>query len=272
MLIAHISDTHIAGPGQKTYGIAPMAENLARCVASINALTMAPDMVLLSGDVTNDFSHDQAMRAAKILADLNCPYYLVPGNHDDRDVLWDVFGGTACPTRADGFINYVIEGGAVRIIALDSVASGQSGGQICDTRAAWLREVLARGADQPTVIFTHHPPMKCGVPESDVDGFEGAETLGAIVASHPNIERILCGHIHLLTHARWCGTIVTTAPSMGMQLDLDLTQSSPSKFLLSDPAYLLHHWTPEGRLISHTIQLTNLAGPYDFVQHSALIG
>lgn len=266
MLIAQISDTHIAGPGLKTYGIAPMAENLVRCVQSINGLTMAPDLVLLSGDVTNDFARDEAMRAADILAGLNCPYYLVPGNHDDRDVLWDVFGGAACPARADGFINYVVEGAAVRIIALDSVITGEHGGGICDVRAAWLRDSLARGGDQPCVIFTHHPPIKCGVPETDEDGFEGTEILGSIVADYPNIERILCGHIHLLTHARWCGTVVTTAPSMGMQLDLDLTQSSPSKFMLSDPAYLLHHWTSDGQLITHSVQVAPLGGPHEFVQ------
>jgi len=266
MLIAQISDTHIAAAGLKTYGIAPMAENLTRCVDSINKLTMPPDLVLLSGDISNDFAHDEATHAAEILNRLNCPYYLVPGNHDDRDVLWEVFGGNACPSRPDGFINYVIEGAAVRIIALDSLSVGQSGGEICPQRAAWLRETLAKGGTQPTVIFMHHPPMKCGVPESDLDGFVGADALGDIVATHPNIERILCGHIHLLTHARWRGTIVTTAPSMGMQLDLDLTQSKPSKFLLSDPAYLLHHWIPDGRLITHTIQVSAIGGPYDFVQ------
>lgn len=266
MLIAQISDTHIAGADQKTYGIAPMAENLARCVESINSLTMPVDMVLLSGDVTNDFLLDEAQRAARILEGLNCPYYLVPGNHDDRDVLWDVFGGGACPTRADGFLNYVIDGGALRVIGLDSLSMGQSGGELCQSRTAWLRAALAAGGDQPTVIFMHHPPMKCGVPESDLDGFIGADSFGDIVAAHPNIERILCGHIHLLTHARWRGTVVTTAPSMGMQLDLDLTQSKPSRFLLSDPGYLLHHWIPEGQLITHCIQLNDIKGPYDFVQ------
>jgi len=267
MLIAQISDTHIAGPDLKTYGIAPMAENLARCVAHINRLTVMPDLVLHSGDVSNDFQLDEAQRAADILAKLNCPYYLVPGNHDDRDVLWDVFGGAACPARADGFLNYVIEAGAVRVIALDSLDVGESGGMICDTRAAWLRKALATGGTQPTVIFLHHPPMECGVPESDMDGFQGADVLGEIVSGYPNVERILCGHIHLLTHARWCGTVVTTAPSMGMQLNLDLSQSNPSKFLLSDPAYLLHHWIPEGRLITHCIQVNGAQGPFDFVDH-----
>ena len=267
MLIAHISDTHIAAPGLKTNGIAPMAENLERCVDAINALTVPPDAVLLSGDVTNEFTHDEAQRAAGILAALNSPLYLVPGNHDDRDVLWDVFGGGAVPSRTDGFINYVINGLDLRIIALDTVAQGHSGGAFCNTRAVWLRETLADGGDQPTVIFMHHPPLKCGVPETDQDGFDGADELGAVVAEYPNIQRILCGHIHLLTHARWNGTIVTTAPSMGMQLTLDLTQAHPSKFYLTDPGYLLHNWTPEKALITHAVTVQEMDGPYEFCQH-----
>ncbi|WP_457646379.1 phosphodiesterase [Profundibacter sp.] len=267
MLIAQISDTHIAGPGLKTNGIAPMAENLARCVDAINALTMQPDLVLLSGDVTNDATRAEVLRAGEILAGLNSPLYLVPGNHDDRAVLWDVFGGGAVPARADGFVNYVVNGADLRIIALDSVAQGHSGGMFCETRAAWLRAALADGGDQPTVIFMHHPPLKCGVPETDQDGFEGADELGAIVAGYPNIQRILCGHIHLLTHARWNGTVVTTAPSMGMQLTLDLTQAHPSKFYLTDPGYLLHHWTPEKTLITHAVTVREMDGPYEFRQH-----
>lgn len=267
MLIAHISDTHIAGPGLKTNGIAPMAENLARCVDAINTLTVRPDLVLLSGDVTNNLARDEAQRAADTLMRLNSPLYLVPGNHDNREVLWDVFGGGAIPSRADGFINYVINGFDLRIIALDSVAQGHSGGEFCSTRAAWLREALAEGGDQPTIVFMHHPPLKCGVPETDQDGFDGVEELGAIIAGYPNIQRILCGHIHLLTHARWNGTVVTTAPSMGMQLTLDLTQALASKFYLADPGYLLHHWTPEKRLITHAVTVRDMDGPYDFRQH-----
>jgi len=267
MLIAHISDTHIAPLGQKTYGIAPMAENLARCVEHINNLTMMPDLVLITGDLTNDFGRNEADCAAAILKKFECPYYLVPGNHDDREVLWNVFGGKACPTRTTGFINYVINTDDLRIIGLDSLFDGRSGGQFCQSRAAWLRRALAAGGDQPTLLFMHHPPLKCGVRETDEDGFEGAQLLGDIVENHPNIQRILCGHIHLPTHSRWRGTIVTTAPSMGMQLDLDLTQANPSQFLLSNPAYLLHHWTAEKALITHTIDLGALNGPYDFRQY-----
>jgi len=264
MLVAQISDTHITEQGQNTYGFVPMAENLKRCVASINSLTLQPDIVLLSGDVTSDALIKEAEYAARILDDLVCPYFLIPGNHDDRRVLWRIFGDAACPSRSGEFINYVIDGYALRIVAFDSVAAGEPGGEICPARADWLDACLSTGGDQPTIIFMHHPPLKFGVPETDEDGFKGADILGAIVDKYPNIERILCGHIHLLSYANWHGTIVSTAPSMGMQLDLDLTQAKPSEFLLSAPAYLLHYWTPEMQLVTHSVELNDLNGPYPF--------
>jgi 3',5'-cyclic AMP phosphodiesterase CpdA len=47
MLIAHISDFHIAGWNKKAYGIAPTAENLALCVQ----LIPKPDLVIVTGDI-----------------------------------------------------------------------------------------------------------------------------------------------------------------------------------------------------------------------------
>ncbi|MCD6582291.1 MAG: phosphodiesterase, partial [Desulfuromusa sp.] len=211
MLIAHISDLHIAGWGKKAYGIAPTAESLACCVDHINQLKPEPDLVLVTGDITYSGLLEEVERAASLLGELRYPFYVIPGNHDDLSTLWSVFGGQACPVMDQGFINYVIEGYPIRFIGIDSTVPGEPGGEICDVRAAWLDERLSEVKEQPTIIFTHHPPVKCGVLETDEDGFIGADLLGAVVEKYPNIERILCGHIHLTTHVRWRGTVVSTA-------------------------------------------------------------
>ncbi|KEJ89819.1 phosphodiesterase [Sulfitobacter donghicola] len=264
MLIAQLSDTHISAPGHKTCGVADMAANLRRCVDSINNQDPRPDLVLLSGDVTHSATRIETEHAAEILSALEVPLFVVPGNHDDRKILAEVFGPMRCPTTQTGFMDYVIEGYPLRIIGLDTLNTGQHSGQISPERLDWLKEQLHTKSDLPVVLFAHHPPLKLGVPETDQEEFCGAAHLGELVAAHPNIERFLCGHIHLHTNTGWHGTIVTTCPSIGMQLTLDLKQRNPSQFLLSEPAYLLHHWTADEVLITHPIQLSEMDGPFDF--------
>jgi len=268
MLIAQISDTHIMPPGQKAYGVVPVGELLERTIAHINACVPAVDVVVLSGDVTASGRLEEAQEAARLLAALNCPFYIIPGNHDDRSSLAAAFDEHACPSGFQGFCTYVIEGFDVRLIAMDSTVPGGPGGEICRARAAWLDERLSEDRERPTVIFMHHPPVKCGVLETDMDGFDGADLLADVVEKYTNIERILCGHIHLLTHVRWHGTVVSTAPSMGMQLGLDLTLKRPSEFIVEAPGYQLHYWTPQKDLITHTVFVRDVDGPYPFEEQT----
>ena len=264
MLIAQISDTHIPGWGEKTYGIAPMAENLLRCIDHINQCNPKPDVVLATGDITRAGATEEAEHAASLLAKLQIPFYIIPGNHDDRTILRSAFSELAYPSGYREFSNYVIEDFDVRLIAVDSTMPGIPGGTFCQTRAAWLDTCLSEDKKRPTVIFMHHPPVKCGVLETDVDGFSGADLLGDVVSKYTNIERIMCGHIHLPILVRWRGTVISTAPSMGMQLGLDLTLQRPSEFVLEAPGYQLHFWTPQKDLVTHTVYVREVDGPYPF--------
>lgn len=264
MLIAHISDCHIAGGNKKAYGVAPTAENLLLCVEHINQLTPQPDVVLVTGDITYSGLLEEAERTASLLRALQCPYYIVPGNHDDRSTLWSVFGKNACPGKDKDFLNYVVDGYDIRLIGMDSTLPANPGGEICEARADWLDQQLSVATNRPTIIFMHHPPTKFGVLETDEDGFVGADRLGRVIAGYNNIEAILCGHIHIPAHMRWCGTVITTAQGMGAQLVLDLTLIHPSQFILEPPGYQLHYFTPEKNLVSHTVTVKDVDGPYLF--------
>ena len=266
MLIAQISDLHLAAPGHKTLGIAPMAENLARCNAHINHLSLLPDLVLVTGDLTHNGRSEEMAWAADLLSVLRPPFYVIPGNHDNRTTLLAAFGARACPAVSEAFINYVIESDDLRLIGLDSTLPDASGGEISPEQARWLDERLCEKPDQPTLLFMHHPPVKFGVIETDVDGFDGAERLAAVLEKHPQVQRILAGHIHLSSLSQWRSVVVSTAPSMGMRLFLDLTMELPSAFIPDDPGYHLHYWTPDRRLITHTVQVSVHEGLHSFTE------
>lgn len=51
---------------------------------------------------------------------------------------------------------------------------------------------------------------------------------------------------------------------MGLQLVLDLTLTRPYEFSLEPPGYQLHFFTPEKNLVSHSIIVKDIDGPYRF--------
>ena len=70
------------------------------------------------------------------------PVFVIPGNHDSRDLLRAAFGADGYLPK-DGFLQYAIEDYPVRLVALDTHIPGEGGGELCDERLAWLDRTLA---------------------------------------------------------------------------------------------------------------------------------
>lgn len=47
----------------------------------------------------------------------------------------------------------------------------------------------------------------------------------------------------------------------------NLTLERPSQFFLEAPGYQLHYWIPERNLVSYTIYVREVDGPYLFKEH-----
>ena len=146
----------------------------------------------------------------------------------------------------------MIEDHALRIVAVDTLVPGKIGGALCEDRLHWLDKTLAAAPDKPTLVLMHHPPFVTGVDQMDQHGFHGCAALAEIIAHHPQIERILCGHLHRTIESRFAGTIVGTAPSTAHQLVLDLRPGASLRFALEPPGYQLHHWRDGAGLVTHT--------------------
>jgi 3',5'-cyclic-AMP phosphodiesterase len=264
MIIGQISDTHIAEKGRLLYGRVDTAAFLARAVQHLAGLSPRPDVVLATGDLVDAGRPEEYGHLRELLAPLPMPVHLIVGNHDRREALVDQFPDHRYLPRA-GFIQYVVEGFPLRLIALDTLIEGKDGGLICAERLAWLESRLAEAPERPTVIFMHHPPFLTGIHRMDGMGLSGAEDLAAVVRRHPQVERVLCGHLHRPIQVRWAGTVATTAPSTAHQIWLDLRDgTAPLGFTLEPPACQIHLWRPGTGLISHTSYTGELDGPYTF--------
>ncbi len=262
MVIAQISDTHIRAEGLLAYGRVDTAALLARAVDYLCRLDPRPDVVVATGDLVDQGAPEEYERLRRLLAPLPMPVFLIPGNHDARGPLREVFADHAYLPRDGEFLQYVVDDYPVRLVALDTLVPGRVGGELGPTRLGWLARRLDEAPQRPTVIAMHHPPICTGIPRMDAIGLADGDALGALLERHRQVEAVLCGHLHQPIHTRWRGTVVTTAPSPAHQLALDLRDHGQVRWTLEPPAVLLHVWQPGHGLVTHTAYVGDYPGPY----------
>ena len=135
---------------------------------------------------------------------------------------------------------------------------------MCAQRLEWLALTLATAPQRPTLLLMHHPPFATQIAFMDDIGLAAPEALAQIVAKHPQIERIVCGHLHRPIHARFAGTLACTAPSTAHQVTLDLAHAADGTFTMEPPAYYIHAWTAASGVVTHTAYIGAFSGPYPF--------
>ncbi len=253
MLIAQLSDIHIGfdpeGGRDELNRV-----RLRQVTARLRNLPQPPDMLVLSGDLTE---HGDAQSFADLVEDLGgwpVPVLPMVGNHDTREELLRAFPD--CPSE-DGFIHYAVEQDGLRILVLDTFEPVRHGGAFCPDRAHWLAAQLAAYPNTPTLVLMHHPPIVSGIDWMDPAPDEAWITRFAdAIAGHGQIRAIHCGHLHRTTNASFRGVPLGIAPSVAPPVALDLRPISPDapdgRTLITDepPGYALHRWDGQ-ELVTH---------------------
>lgn len=270
-LLLQISDPHIREPGRLAYGRIETAPYLRQAIHCIKKLPQPTNAIVITGDLTDFGRPTEYAHLRKLLAPLHVPVYLIPGNHDDREQLRRSFPDHSYLGEY-GFVQYSVSVGGLQLIALDTVDQGSSSGTLCTRRLAWLEKQLKVHDGCPVIIAMHHPPFETLIGHMDAIGLKkGGQELEVIVARHPNVERIICGHLHRSIQTRFAGTIASTAPSPAHQVCFDLSPTAPSNWVLEPPGFVVHALSTSGRVISHTVASGDFDGPHPFHVGGALI-
>jgi Icc protein len=263
MLFAHISDLHVMPKGVLAYGRVDSARMLKSAVAHLNRLSPRPDAVLISGDLASHGEPAAYVHMREILSDLDSRYFVIPGNHDDVSNFRHAFGDHGYLPREGKFINYAVDEFAVRVVALDSIVHGRVRGAVCDERLEWLDRTLAARPFAPTLVMMHHAPISTGLAHIDGVGMEGSEALEQVIARHPQVERVLCGHVHRAIVSRFGGTVLASCPSTAHQASVDLRPDGEDTFIMEPPGFQLHRWN--GKVLhTYTLAIGEFDGPFPY--------
>jgi 3',5'-cyclic AMP phosphodiesterase CpdA len=210
--LAHLSDIHFG------------CEDAAACAAAVEAvMAFAPDLVVVTGDLTRNGLPSEFAAARAWLEQLPGPRLVTPGNHDTP--YWNLPMRAAIPfgryRRYIGPVHQAAEGAGVAARAVNSARGAQprlnwSKGAVRLSRIRDAGVALAEAGSALKVFACHHP-LREVEGERVAGGVRRGDTASAILAE-AKIDLILTGHLHLpfafplpygdgLTYAVGAGTL-----------------------------------------------------------------
>ena len=266
MLICQLTDLHVRPPGKSANRVAEtnmLTERAFRAVARFNP---RPDVVLITGDLTECGLDAEYANLARMMRKwLPMPVFVIPGNHDRRTTFREGLKHLPGVTTDPHYIQYAVEDYPVRLVMLDTIVPGAGHGELHAEQLAFLDRTLAAAPNKPTIVAMHHPPFVCGIAHMDRINLRNAPEFTAIVARHPQVERIVCGHHHRPIVTRVAHAIASISPSVAHQVEMSLDPHDRGSFVLEPPAFQLHRWTAADGIVSHTVYVEDFPGPYPFV-------
>ena len=256
MLVAQISDTHLIAPGGPGRFGEEKLIALEKCIEAINNLDTLPDVVIHTGDLSDNGSSEELLLAKKYLDKLVVPYYVTPGNKDCADKLIEVFAEQLGDVVIGGPITYLVDNLPIKLASLDTTTSLDNRGLLDFKKIAAIDKVLSMHQDDPVIIFSHHPPFNLSSENSPHFEFVSKNSIklfGELVDRHSQIVALFCGHFHRSIRKSMGLFDANIAPPVCNLIDYSSTKTGPNHI----GNFQLHNFgkgyefTTEVKMISH---------------------
>ena len=199
--IAHISDLHISRADFDE-------EIFMQAISEINELN--PDMIILTGDITDTGYYHEFEQATRYLSLFESPLFAIPGNHDSRNLGYQTF------EELIGERSWKLTlGGDFTVIGLDSSSPDENRGYIGTPQHMWLEHQLDECVIQEnfSIVALHHHVIS--IPQTGRERnvlSDAGDTLKTLI-SH-EVDLILCGHKHVPNVWKLNNTVVINAGSL----------------------------------------------------------
>lgn len=186
--LVHLSDLHF---GRVDYSV------LEPLVATVTEIE--PDVVVISGDLTQRARSQQFKDAREFLDRLPAPQIVVPGNHDVP--MHNVYNRFARPL--DKYKRYITDDLApfysdeeIAVLGINTARSLTiKDGRINEEQIANIHERLCTfPAEMTKIIVTHHP---FDLPEGSNDELVGRAQLAMEAIAECGADILLAGHLHV---------------------------------------------------------------------------
>lgn len=260
MKILQLTDLHVNAEGKPAFRQADSLGDLRDTVDYILQVQLQPDVAVVTGDVSTDGTAAAYELVRGELARLDCPVWVLPGNHDQKEPMKAVLG-ELCHTAGDG-AGRCIDTPQARLLLLDSAVSGQSAGGVTQQQLSWIEGQLDVPPQHPVMLWMHHFPFRSGIEGMD-HPFAGQEQLLALLQGRNAY--VCSGHLHAGVVRRMGTVTLMTAPAVSMLMELRLESV---RFYEGNAGFALH-LVHDGAVTTHLCAVParrDATGPHNFVE------
>lgn len=190
MRIVQISDIHLcADPEQELLGVKTY-ESFSAVLDLLKKDKKTPDIVIISGDMSQDHTEQSYKNMIYLLKDFKMPIYFVAGNHDDTAIMDKVFP-----------INNILSDKNIifdkwNIILLNSQIPGRVHGRLDASQIEFMKQCLKKYPDHKAILIFHHQPIPVGCSWLDEYTIANADEFWETLKQYPHVKAIFFGHVH----------------------------------------------------------------------------
>ncbi|WP_222987537.1 metallophosphoesterase [Psittacicella hinzii] len=181
------------------------------------------DGVICSGDIVHDVNPQFLDKAYQIFVELinkyfpDTPIYLVPGNHDNLELFAQMRFNAPQVIVSEKEVVPVVLNQTWHLLLVNSKACKRVGGSISPEQSKYIAHYLEQNSRAKVALVMHHNPLPASSAWLDSHRFTGIEEFWQEVASYPNLELVLHGHIHQDLTLNTGKTAILSVPSTSVQ-------------------------------------------------------
>lgn len=207
-----LTDTHLCRNRGGTLLGMDTDHSLQAVIDLVKAERPVVDLLLATGDLSDQGSAEAYLRLQEYLDQLNPANFWLPGNHDDRPAMTST---VKHPLR----LSRELRVARWQIVMLDSQVPGEVGGELGAAELAFLDQALAAAQAEGlhSLVCLHHQPVPIGCEWLDEQMVADADEFFAVLERYRVVRGVLWGHVHQQVDRRHGDIQLLASPSTCVQ-------------------------------------------------------
>ncbi|AVB22289.1 MULTISPECIES: 3',5'-cyclic-AMP phosphodiesterase [Pseudomonas syringae group] len=189
VLLVQLSDSHLFAEADGALLGMSTRDSLEKVVEQVLVEQPQIDLVVASGDISQDGSVESYEAFRRISARIAAPARWFAGNHDELPQMEHVAQG-------EGLLDPVVDIGQWRVTLLDSAVPGSVPGLLADGQLQLLERSLREAPDRHHLVCLHHHPVAIGCDWMAPIGLRNADALFTVLDQFAQVKALLWGHVH----------------------------------------------------------------------------